>query len=82
MKNDSPQASLVRTVRLQIILSADEMKALDDFRFEHRMPSRAATVRELMRRGLQAGRQRQRASGAVKAQVCWKSVDGMTGPTG
>ena len=35
-------------------LPADEMKSLDDFRFEHRMPSRAATVRELMRPGLQA----------------------------
>jgi len=35
------------------MLPADEMKALDDFRFVHRMPSRAATVRELMRRGFQ-----------------------------
>jgi hypothetical protein len=43
------EPSLARAFRLQVMLSVDEMKALDDFRFEHRMPSRAATVRELMR---------------------------------
>ena len=41
-----------RTQRLQIMLTAEELKAVDEFRFEHRMPSRAAAVRELMRRGL------------------------------
>ena len=45
-----------RTVRLQIMLSAHEMKALDDFRFKHRMPSRAATIRELLRQGLGVAR--------------------------
>jgi len=34
------------------MLSPDELKALDNFRFEHRMPSRAAAVRELLRQGL------------------------------
>lgn len=43
---------LVRGERLQIMLEADELRALDDFRFTHRMPSRAAAVRELLRRGL------------------------------
>ena len=43
---------LTRGERLQIMLEADELKALDDFRFENRMPSRAAAVRELLRRGL------------------------------
>lgn len=41
-----------RSERLQILLSGQELKALDDWRFEHRMPSRAAAVRELLRRGL------------------------------
>jgi hypothetical protein len=41
-----------RAERLQIMLSAEELKALDNFRFEHRMPSRAAAVRELFRLGL------------------------------
>ncbi|WP_299642872.1 hypothetical protein [Devosia sp.] len=34
------------------MLEADELRALDDFRFANRMPSRAAAVRELLRRGL------------------------------
>ena len=43
---------LARGERLQIMLEADELSALDDFRFANRMPSRAAAVRELLRRGL------------------------------
>jgi hypothetical protein len=43
---------LTRGERLQIMLEADELRALDDFRFANRMPSRAAAVRELLRRGL------------------------------
>jgi hypothetical protein len=43
---------LQRGERLQIMLEGDELRALDDFRFSNRMPSRAAAVRELLRRGL------------------------------
>lgn len=43
-----------RPVRLQIMLSQREIDALEDWRFERRMPSRAAAVRELLRRGLAA----------------------------
>jgi hypothetical protein len=46
---------LQRGERLQIMLEADELRALDDFRFANRMPSRAAAVRELLRRGLGVG---------------------------
>jgi hypothetical protein len=42
----------LRPERLQIMLSPEELKALDDFRFQHRMPTRAAAVRELLRMGL------------------------------
>jgi hypothetical protein len=45
---------LAREDRLQIMLSDQELKAVDSFRFEHRMPSRAAAVRELLRYGLTA----------------------------
>ena len=46
-----------RTERLQIIVDTDELAVIDDFRFKSRMPSRAAAVRELLRRGLaSAGR--------------------------
>ena len=41
-----------RTQRLQVMLTTEELKAVEEFRFEHRLPSRAAAVRELMRRGL------------------------------
>jgi metal-responsive CopG/Arc/MetJ family transcriptional regulator len=41
-----------RTERLQVILPTDEVAAIDEFRHHARMPSRAAAVRELLRRGL------------------------------
>lgn len=44
----------MRGERLQIMLSPEELALIDDFRFQKRMPSRAATVRELFRRGLAA----------------------------
>ena len=43
-----------RGERLQIMLTEEELAALDDWRFAQRMPSRAAAVRELLRRGLTA----------------------------
>lgn len=43
---------LQRGERLQIMLDEAELTALDDFRFKNRMPSRAAAIRELLRRGL------------------------------
>lgn len=42
-----------RETRLQIMLDDDELAAIDDWRFKKRMPSRAATIRELLRIGLQ-----------------------------
>jgi hypothetical protein len=45
-------SDLNRDERLQIMLTQEELKALDDWRFAHRMPSRAAAVRELLRLGL------------------------------
>jgi len=43
---------LSRPERLQVMLSAEELQALDDWRFRQRMPSRAAAIRELLRLGL------------------------------
>jgi hypothetical protein len=45
---------LSRGERLQIMLTDSELQALDDWRFEKRMPSRAAAIRELLKRGLAA----------------------------
>ena len=47
-------AALERPDRLQVMLSSEEFAALDNWRFDKRMPSRAAAVRELLRRGLAA----------------------------
>ncbi|MGK7654041.1 MULTISPECIES: hypothetical protein [unclassified Roseovarius] len=43
-----------RLERLQVMISEDELGALDDWRFKAHMPSRAAAVRELLKRGLAA----------------------------
>ena len=43
-----------RVERLQVMLAPNELKALDDWRFARRMPSRASAVRELLKRGLAA----------------------------
>ncbi|MBX3571923.1 MAG: hypothetical protein KF694_06180 [Mesorhizobium sp.] len=61
-------SELERAERLQIMLSAEELRAVEDWRFEKRMPSRAAAVRELLRRGLAA-------EGFLTAQVGAKSQD-------
>jgi len=44
----------MRGERLQVMLSPEELALVDDFRFKHRMPTRAAAVRELLKFGLAA----------------------------
>lgn len=41
-----------RTERVQIMLEPDEVRLIDNWRYENRIPSRSAAVRELVRRGL------------------------------
>lgn len=60
-------SELTRGERLQIMLSPEELAAVDDFRFKQRMPSRAAAVRELFRLGL--------ASVGIRAEPGVKSGD-------
>lgn len=47
-------ASLTRGERLQIMLTDEELQAVENWRFKTRMPSRASAVRELLKRGLAA----------------------------
>jgi len=47
-------SDLTREQRLQIMLTEQELSAIDDWRFARRMPTRAAAVRELLKRGLAA----------------------------
>jgi hypothetical protein len=64
---------LGRGERLQIMLTKEELEALDNWRFGKRMPSRAAAVRELLKRGLVA-------EGFDMVEVGSKSQDfGVTG---
>ena len=42
----------LRSERIQIQLTEDELSALDAWRFANQIPSRAAAIRELMRLGL------------------------------
>jgi hypothetical protein len=58
----------MREQRLQIMLTEDELAAIDDWRFSRRMPTRAAAVRELLKRGLSA-------EGFLKAEAGEKSQD-------
>jgi hypothetical protein len=51
---DDLENERLRGERLQVMLTQNELRALDDFRFKRRMPSRAAAIRELLRRGLAA----------------------------
>lgn len=64
-----------REERLQVMLLAEEIHAIDDFRFANRMPSRAAAIRELLRRGIAA-------EGFAVASPGIRSSDyGVTGPS-
>jgi hypothetical protein len=74
MKNgkNGQAASALREERLQIMLDPDELRAVDTFRFERRMPSRAAAVRELFRLGLAAAAG---SAGAAIASEGAKSSD-------
>jgi hypothetical protein len=47
-------SKLKRGVRLQIMLTHEELRLFDAWRFAKRMPSRAAAIRELLKRGIAA----------------------------
>jgi hypothetical protein len=66
-------SDLARGERLQIMLTKEELEALDSWRFSKRMPSRAAAIRELLKRGLAA-------EGFIQVLAGSKSEDfGVTG---
>ena len=52
MKEEAILGELNRAERLQIMLTPGELKLVDNWRFSRRMPSRAAAIRELLKRGL------------------------------
>ncbi len=66
--------SAKRTERLQVMLEPDELAALDDWRFSNRLPTRAAAVRELLRRGLSLG-DKQDVEAVPSASGSWSVVE-------
>jgi metal-responsive CopG/Arc/MetJ family transcriptional regulator len=76
MKNGNGGKGLIREERLQIMLSPQELQAVDNFRFAHRMPSRAAAIRELLRHGLAAA-----GTAAGNTGVKSRDYGVLTGPT-
>jgi hypothetical protein len=52
--SEDGMGELNRGERLQIMLTQEELEAVDNWRFDKRMPSRASAVRELLKRGLAA----------------------------
>jgi hypothetical protein len=68
------KSSKTRGQRLPVMLVPDELAALEDFRFKQRMPTRAAAIRELLKRGLAA-------EGFTSASVTKSGDFGVTGTT-
>ena len=54
IQGKSRMGDLNRGERLQIMLMPEELRIIDTWRFSRRMPSRAAAIRELLKRGLAA----------------------------
>ena len=69
-----------RGERLQIMLTPQELEAVDSWRFKSRMPSRAAAVRELLKRGLTA-EGFDSAAGGSKSQDFGVIGDSSSSPT-
>jgi hypothetical protein len=79
--NGQRGAGATREQRLQIMLSPEELAAVDTFRFEHRMPSRAAAVRELFRLGLASSGSEVSAAGTRSSEFGVLSANGKTATT-
>ncbi|MEX1181040.1 MAG: hypothetical protein WEB63_09560 [Cucumibacter sp.] len=47
-----PDKASKRTEKLQIMLSDEELDAIENWRYLYRLPSRAAAIRDLIRRGI------------------------------
>jgi hypothetical protein len=75
----SENENLSRGERLQIMLSPEELAAVDDFRFQQRMPSRAAAVRELFRVGIANAGLLLAAAGRKSSEFGVLEADGKAG---
>lgn len=64
----SKPPSQKRSERLQILLAPQELEAIDDWRYDHRIPTRAAAIRELLRRGINTEDQEEPADNAETSE--------------
>lgn len=68
-----PRLSEGGTERLHMVISADEMTAIEDWRYKHRVPSKSEAVRRLCQIGIAAERELQtvqkRSERATKALI-------------
>lgn len=77
-----PKLGETETERMQLKITAAEIQAIDDWRFENRMPSRSEAVRRLCQIGLRAdrhihllGKEIYATSDAVKVlDAAWQSL--------
>jgi len=81
------KGDLSRDERLQIMLSPEELAAVDDYRFKQRMPSRAAAVRDLLRLGLGSvgiepatGGMKSNTFGVLERGANGAAIDGKSSP--
>lgn len=63
-----------RAERLQLMLTLDEIDAVEHWRFEHRMPSRSAAVRSLMNLGLKTETARGDADILIRDQIASSEI--------
>jgi hypothetical protein len=74
-------SDLNKPERLQIILTQEELTALDDWRFANRMPTRAAAIRELMKRGMAVRNDGDRAAGMGRRSRDVRLVERQSAPS-
>jgi hypothetical protein len=60
MPDDKPKRT--RATRLHVLVSASDLARIENFRFRTRMPTHAAAVRELLKRGLASADNQSRSS--------------------
>ena len=63
-----------RAERLQVMLTLDEVRKVEEWRFANRMPSRSAAVRALMNLGLHARAPRLDESAMLEGAVSSRDV--------
>jgi hypothetical protein len=57
--NDDMKDEAKRTIRVPLLLTTDEAKALDDWQFTNRLRTRSGAIRRLIEMGLEAAKAEQ-----------------------